>query len=352
MFQNVLNGGDRSSLSNLRTLAEHLGLSITTVSRALDGYDDVAKATRERVCARARELNYQPNAAARSLRRQRSNAVAVTLPARTSAAGVSGLFSMLMDASVHFAQAGFDLMIVPTPSVEGELASLRRLIDGRRVDAVVLVRTRCTDARVSLLEDAGIPFVTHGRTASHKPHAFIDGDGRTGFYDATKALIGLGHSRIAHIAGPKELMFSRLRRQGWSDAMMEAGIDPRLEDSVAAPTESEGYAAAQRLFAAPQPPTALVCATDMMAVGAIAAAKDSGLRAGRDISIVGHDGLELGEYCDPPLSTMRIDAGDVGGKLAHLLLERMNGRDPRDLQMILPVRQVPRASHGPNRSGT
>jgi len=331
----------------LKTLAGQLGLSITTVSRALDGYDDVAEKTRRRVQTLARELNYQPNAAARSLRQQKSNAVVVTLPAATSPSGVSGLFSMLVDASTALAAAGLDLLILPTLSAENELSSLRRLVVGRRVDAAILVRTRRNDPRVALLEGAGIPFVTHGRTQSQRPHAFIDGDGEQGFRDATRMLVEMGHRQIAHIAAPRDLMFSRLRRKGWISAMKGAALSAALETSVDSPTEAEGYAAAKRLITATPHPTALLCATDTIAVGALSAVKEAGLRPGVDMTIVGHDGLAIGAFSDPPLTTMQIGASDVGQRLAALLLERMRGADPRDLQVVLPVRQVLRSTHGP-----
>lgn len=334
-------------MSNLKTLAGRLGLSITTVSRALDDYADVSDATRKRVRQLARELNYQPNAAARSLRRQRANAVAVALPSTSSPAGVTGLFNMLMDAGTALSASGLDLLMLPTPSADSELQSLRRLVDGRRVDAVILVRTRREDARVAFLEEAGMPFVTHGRTASKEPHAFVDGDGEQGFRDATRLLVDLGHRRIAHIAAPTVLMFAHLRRKGWLAAMQEAGLAPAGDVAVTQPTEVEGHAAAQRLLALPTPPTALLCATDILAIGAIAAVKAAGLKPGRDITIVGHDGLSVGAFSDPPLTTMEIATGDVGQRLAALLIARLGGKPAHELQMVLPVRQVPRATHGP-----
>ena len=332
-------------MSNLKFLASQLGLSITTVSRALDDYDDVADATRNRVRALARELNYQPNAAARSLRRQKSHAVAVALPPSASPASVSGLFNMLMDVGITLGTSGYDLLMLPTASAASEMDSLQRMIDGRRIDAVILVRTRIHDRRVSYLEDKGIPFISHGRTASKQPHAFIDGDGEQGFRDATRWLIELGHTHIAHIAAPQELMFANLRRNGWLGAMQDNGISTPQEEHVKAPTEFEGHAAARRLLATADPPTALLCATDMIAIGAMTAVKEIGLTPGVDVSIVGHDGLLVGAYCDPPLSTMDICANDVGAQLADMLLKRIGGADPRDLQVVLPVRQILRKTH-------
>lgn len=338
-------------MTTIRTLAEQLGLSITTVSRALDGYTDVAAATRERVRAHAHAINYQPNAAARSLRRQKASTVAVALPAGSDHAALSGLFKVLLDTGVALSAAGFDLLMQPTSTQEAELASLRRLVEGRKADAIILVRTHVEDPRVAFLDASGVPFVTHGRTAKAARHAYIDGDGQQGFRDATMDLVALGHRRIGHISGPPQFMFSHVRRAGWWAAMRAADLAADLETAVAAPNEDEGRRAAHLLLSGRPSPTALLCATDMIAIGAMAAARELGMIPGRDIAIIGHDGLSVGAFTDPPLSTMELEAADVGALLAKMLLERIGGRDPRDLQLILPVRQLRRATHAPPRDG-
>jgi LacI family transcriptional regulator len=119
---------------------------------------------------------------------------------------------------------------------------------------------------------------------------------------------------------------------------------------VLAPSEAEGRSGARQLLALKARPTALLCATDMIAIGAMAAARDLGLVPGRDIAIVGHDGLSVGAFSDPPLSTMEIAAANVGELMADLMLKRIGGANPRDLQMVLPIRQVPRGTHGPPRA--
>ena len=334
-------------MSSLRNLAKQLNLSITTVSRALDGYADVAPATRERVQALARELNYHPNAAARTLRRQKAEAVAVALPAGASHVGLAGLINMLMDTGRALAASGLDLFMLPTQDADSELAGLRRLVEGRRADAVILLRTLRADPRVAFLSERGIPFVTHGRTEAPIAHAFIDGDGEQGFHDATRMLLDLGHERIAHLAAPQEFMFAMLRRSGWHQQMVAAGLGAKAVEYVCAPTETGGRSGAIKLLQLPKRPTALLCATDAMAIGALHAAKEMDLTPGRDISIIGHDGLPSGEFTDPPLTTMAIDASDIGERLADLLVRRLAGVAPGELQEVHPVRQVPRRTHAP-----
>jgi LacI family transcriptional regulator len=176
-------------------------------------------------------------------------------------------------------------------------------------------------------------------------HAFIDGDGEAGFRDATRLLASLGHRRIAHVAAPQDLTFAHLRRNGWLAGLRELGQSDPVE-YITQPTEAGGYQATQWLLDQPAPPTGILCATDSLAIGALSALRDRGFAAGQDIAVIGHDNVPSAAFTDPPLSTMEIAAPDVGRQLAEMLIARLGGRDPRDLQTILPVRQVPRATHG------
>jgi len=331
-------------LSNLKHLARSLGLSITTVSRALDGYSDVAPATRERVRAAAEAINYRPNSAARSLRRRKAEAVAVTLPMEPGRFGPPVFLNVLAACSQRLSEEGLDLMLLPTAGRAAEMEAIRRLVDGGRADAIIVVRTRLEDERVAFLKQRGFPFVTHGRTARFEEHAFIDGDGESAFRRATEMLASLGHRRIAHIAAPQDLTFAHLRRTGWLAGLQETGQLDALEYATQ-PTEAGGYEAAQWLLRQSPRPTALLCATDSLAIGALSALKERGLMAGRDIAVIGHDNLPLSAFTDPPLSTMEIAAPDAGSQLAEALIARLGGRDHRDLQTILPVQQVSRATH-------
>ena len=329
-------------MSNLKQLAQSLGLSITTVSRALDGYADVAKATRERVRAAADKANYLPNASARRLRKQRAELVAVTLPSDPGHVGPPHFLDMLSGCAERLAGAGFNLVIAPVPTGESELDLCRRFVEGRRVDAMLLVRTRRKDERVDFLQSRGIPFVTNGRTENLVPHPFIDGDGWTGFHAATVRFQADGHRRIGHVAAPQDYYFAHVRRMGWQTAMQEGGL---VADLVAEnlPTEQGGYRAALELLRRPSPPTALVCATDEMAIGALRALRET--RGGDGIAVVGHDDLPMGAYVSPALSTMRMTGEHLGARFASLLLRAIAGEPAEALQELHPVEFVDRASH-------
>lgn len=329
-------------MTNIKQLAQSLGISITTVSRALDGYADVSEATRERVRIAADKAGYRPNASARRLRRQRAELVAVTLPNDPGQIGPPHFLEMLSGCAEHLAKAGLNLVIAPVPSGESELDMCRRFVDGQRIDAMLLVRTKRHDERVEFLQSRGIPFVTNGRTESAIPHPYIDGDGMTGFHDATLRFYRDGHRRIGHVAGPQDYYFGYVRRRGWQSAMQQCDLQTDLcVEQV--PTEQGGYDAALALLNRPDPPTAIVCATDEMAMGVLRALRE--FDGGEAISLVGHDDLPMGAFTNPALSTMRMTGGNLGESFASLLLRTIAGEPAETLQELHAIEFVDRASH-------
>lgn len=334
------------SVSALRKLASSLGLSITTVSRALDGYSDVAAATRERVEKAAKVANYRPHAAARRLRLGATETVTMVLPGAPGHFDEPLYLELLSALSTRFDAAGFDLTVLAARSGAEELAVYRRLVDGRRTDGLIVARTRVEDTRIRYLAGTGIPFVTMGRTRTKTLYAHVDGDGVAAFAEATRRLIALGHCAIAHIGGPEEYMFSRHRRDGWRAAMKEADLAPAAF-AEATPTEQGGLAAARLLLSAMPRPTALLCATDRIAIGALRAVKEAGLAVGRDVSVVGHDNLSATAFTEPALTTMELPIAEVGDRLAEMLIALIGGAKPGDLAEVWPVIPIERASTGP-----
>lgn len=335
-------------MSSLKALAQHLGLSITTVSRALDDYPDVAPATRERVRHAAREANYRPHSAARRLRKGAGETVAFVMPAQPGHFHEPVFGELLAAIGEKLAAEQHDLILLAArPGLE-EMATYRRLVESGRADAFILARTRRKDERVAYLEAKGVPFICHGRTETRRPYAFVDGDGEAGFRDLTTRLIGLGHRRIAHLSAPSYLTFATLRAAGWRQAMIEAGLEQDAQRLFVEgePTEADGHRLAAELLAGRQPPTALVCATDRMALGAMQAVVEAGLAIGPDIAVTGHDNIPAASYARPGLTTMELPPAEVGTRLAAMVLARMGGGDPRELSTVLDLRQIPRGSSG------
>ena len=332
-------------MSTLRNLASDLGLSITTVSRALDGYGDVAQATRDRVRKAAAASGYRPNSAARRLRKGSSETIALIMPTEAGRFYEPVFVELLAVLGERFAARHFDLMLLAAPPGEEERAAYRRIIRDRRADACVLVRTRRHDERIALLQEAGLPFVCHGRSETKAPYAFVDGDGEAGFRDVTNRMIGLGHKRIAHLAAPDHFTFAELRARGWHMSMRAAGLPDDLK-VISGTTEDGGLSAASALLAQPNRPTALVCATDRIAIGAVQAVQAAGLVVGRDVAVSGHDNIHAAGFTHPALTTMELDVRAVGECLASKVFNLIDGGPAEPTGEVFPLRQILRASTG------
>lgn len=330
----------------LARIAARLGLSVTTVSRALAGYDDVAPTTRTRVAAEARRIGYRPNTMARRLQSGRTDAVGIVLPTGPGQFDDPFFLRLLAAIGPRLRAAGLDLLVTTARPGAEEIEAYRHLVEGRRVDGMLLARTRVRDPRIAYLQEQGMPFVAHGRSIARAPFAYVDIDSEAAFGDATRRLIGLGHTRIGLVGAPSDYMFARLRRAGWRRALAEAGL-PARDHASAEPTEENGDIVARRMLASADAPTALLCATDRLAVGALHALKAAGLRAGSDVSVIGYDDLPQATFTDPPLTTIAQPIDQAAALLVEMLLALRDEVSPVTLHRVLPARLVPRGSDGP-----
>jgi LacI family transcriptional regulator len=333
---------------SIRALARTLDLSITTVSRALAGYSDVSKATQERVRNAASAMGYRPNASARNLKLGRANAIGLVM----TLAGPGGdpfLSELIAGVSAALSAQDLDLVVTAAASDDAALAAIQRVADGRKVDGVILPRTRWIDSRVDLLMDMGIPFVCHGRTERAAEHAWLDIDGEAAFEEAGLRLVGQGHKAIAMINAPLAFTYARHREAGFRKALAAAGMEP--SSIVAAPRAriAEGEEAAGLLLDASPRPTAILCATDQLAIGALAALRKRGMKAGVDVAVIGYDDIAISAHTDPPLTTMRQPISAEGEELVRLMLGRIAGKPVGELQSLWRATLVARASDGPSR---
>ena len=253
---------------SLRAIAKRLDLSVTTVSRALGGFPEVAAATRTRVLAEAERIDYRPNALARRLRHGRSEAVGLVLPADAGQFGDPFFLRLLASVGPALQRAGLDLLVMTARPGAEELRAYRHLVEGRRVDGMLLARTRRDDPRIGYLLDRGAAFVAHGRCEDPRPYAFVDVDGAAACRTATERLIDFGHRRIGLINAAPHYMFAHHREQGWRAALAAAELPPGPM-RYAEPSEETGFTLMRALLAERDPPTAVLCATDRLAVGAL-----------------------------------------------------------------------------------
>ena len=320
---------------SIQALADSLGISISTVSRALNGYTDVSARTRQRVFDAAKVMNYSPHPVAHRLATGKTGAIAIVNSAH-SANVVDGSAAALHTGVAQALRAhNYFALSLTLPTGDDEIPELERLLAGRLVDGFVLTRTRTLDPRVALLQERKIPFVTHGRTVENASHAWVDTDNEGAFEQAAQALILRGHRRIAFINGMPHMTFASLREQGFRKALLEAGV--LLADCPIHYTElssESGHKAAEQLLKSTKPPTAFLCATDAQALGVMAAARDAGLVVGKDISVVGYGNTEAGRFANPALASIDHAIVDNGRDVAELLMRAIAGEDHSNLQLL------------------
>ena len=329
----------------LREVAKQAGLSVTTVSRALNGHDDVAEETKQAIREVANSLGYAPNLNARRLKTEKADAIGLVIPKETlrfSDPFFSDLLSGIVEQS---SQYGIELNITTPLSSDKLDETYLSYIRSRRVDGFILVRVEENDSRIKLLQEHNFPFVAFGHTPE-SDFPYVDEDGATGIKTAVSHLVSLGHTRIACITEPLHLAKSRARLQGYLDGLEEHGLtavpDLIIEGNF---RQRSGYACTQELLDHETPPTAIVTVNDLLALGAITAVRERGLTVGKEISITGFDDILLSEYADPPLTTLHQPAHQLGMLLCQTLNQVIN-KEIDTPQTILVPELIIRGSTG------
>ncbi|EYD71691.1 substrate-binding domain-containing protein [Limimaricola hongkongensis] len=337
---------------NLKQLSSLLGLSQTTVSRALNGYADVSEATRARVQAAARAHDYRPNTRAQALATGRSRVIGHVVPKISSHAMVNPIFAdFIAGAGETYSAAGYEMLISLVDITEEEKAyhSMKRrgLVDGLIVSA-----PRMNDPRIALLDEIGLPYAVHGRaTGTTRPYSWLDVNNRRAFARATNFLVDLGHRRIGLVNGLEKMDFAHRRRQGYEEALRAHGIspDPELmrQDEM---TESYGWRAARDMLALPDPPTAILVSSVICMLGVRRAVEEAGLVLGRDVSAVTHDD-QLSYLRDdgpvPAFTATRSSVREAGQRLARMVIDRIDNPEAPHVQELLEADLIIGRSTGP-----
>ncbi len=329
-------------------VAEALGVTKGTVSRALNGYPDISPSTRQRVVAAARRMGYSPLAHAQAIRTGRVRAAGLVLQLEQHDAQKPFLADFLKGITQGASAEGWTLTVATADSEAEGLETYRRLIDERKADGFILPRTRLVDPRIALLREANVPFVLFGRTGNPEGCAWFDISSEDAMREAVLRLAGAGHRRIGFVGGDTAFTYAHLRATGFETGLTEAGLPPASGMMVTGCTTTEhGRGAAGRLLDMADAPTALVCATDLLAVGALRAARERGLVPGRTISITGYDGSPEGAGMEPPLTTFEVDQLAAGTRLTALLIDRVRGTPPEELRETAPAVFRQGGTHGP-----
>jgi LacI family transcriptional regulator len=331
-------------MTTIREVADRAGVSIATVSHVLNDTRFVSDDLRGRVQQAMRDLGYQPNRLARSLRSGKSHTVGLVLPDSSNPYFAEIARSVQSTAF----ELGYSVLLCNTDGELDKEALYGGLLIEKQVDGVILIAAGASGQHIRDLQQRGIPLAVVDRAS---PDAFVDSvqiDNRIGGRLAAQHLIDLSHRRIACIGGPPEVYPSYDRVYGYLDARRDAGLPDDAEYIVNANFRPDGgYAATRHLLSLPEPPTAVFACNDLMAMGAIGAIVECGLRCPQDVSVVGFDDMHLARYTNPPLTTVAQPKVEMGRQAMLLLLERMNAPGLPIRSLLLEAMLVVRSSTQP-----
>ena len=331
----------------LKDIAERVGKSVPTVSRALAGYNDISLNTRREVKRVAQEMGYEPNITARNLQKQRTDTLALILPSANTLRFSDPFFSEFLSGIIEFiSHFGYDLNI-SSIDTNSERDTYLKHLRSRRFDGFIVVRTRRQDERIALLQEHNVPFVAFGQMEKNNDFHLVDEDGRSGVRQIVDHLVSLGHTRLACIAEPTNLTKSFHRVQGFLDGLQAHNL-PFTPDLIVETNfrQRSGRQSAHQLLSAPNPPTALVACNDLLALGAMSAVQEKGLVVGQDISVTGFDDILLAEYANPSLTTVHQDASKMGSLVAEMLLKLIQREPIEEKQIMLNPSIIVRNSSG------
>ncbi|WP_425098597.1 LacI family DNA-binding transcriptional regulator [Tropicibacter sp. S64] len=340
-------------MATLKDIAKITGLSATTVSRALRGFDDVTPSTRERVKEVARELNYRPNHSARKLVSGRSGVVGLVLDTPPADFEAAHFFEITYSLTQAMAEKGLDLVLHISTSPD-PLKTYDRLIAQGMIDGFVLLFPMVDDTRMDFLRGRGVPFVVHGRHVALPDYPNVSLDVEDATRRAVTHLAEYGHRRIALLNSEETWMVSKEREQAFAGAMISAGLTP-VRDLIrnGDTSHSFGRAAAADLLDGPDRPTGFVCCNSLTAAGVLDAASAAGLNVPDDVSVVAHDdmlpSLDTAKLT-PPLTVTCESVRAAGQPLAELLFHALNGEPKHDGQVVERARWIERHSVGPVRT--
>jgi DNA-binding LacI/PurR family transcriptional regulator len=326
-------------------IADRAGVTKAAVSFALNGQPGVSSLTRERILAIAKEMGFQPNSAARALSDGRAGAYGLIIDRPARRLGVETFFQQLIAGiQAELAEAHQALLFTVAEDQAAEIAVYRSWWAQRRVDGVFLVDLQIGDRRVGVLEELRLPAVVIGGPDGTGTLPAVWHDDKVAMRAAVTHLAGLGHHRIARVAGPSRFWHTKIRTDAFTETAREAGAEPVCAETDY--TGAQGAAATRQLLGQAAPPTAIVYDNELMAVSGLAVAQSMGVEVPAELSIVAWDDSSLCEVVHPPLTAVSRDIAAYGVRAARLLAQVARGEQVAHAE-VPPSGLTVRASTGP-----
>lgn len=322
--------------TTLKTLSQHLGLSVTTVSRALKNGSEVRPGTIARVQEAAKAMGYRPNASGLSLKTGKTHTIAMLMPVIKpgEVLGDVGAMSLIEGLTAGLSDTPYHLTLLPCRDDQDLLSSVRYVVENGLADGLILNETRYDDVRVKYLSTMGMPFVTFGRTELSIEHPYYDTDNTDFAFRAVQYLLEKGRKRPLLITPSKELLFSWHRQVGFKRALLEAGLT-FSEEQVVYEGKALDYRQLAHSFARTDySPDGIICGSEVAAMGILAGLQDVGLTPGKECDLVSMETSSLPDYFGHPVSGFRQDLHRIGRELSQLLLAHLEDQPVQSLQKV------------------
>jgi DNA-binding LacI/PurR family transcriptional regulator len=341
-------------VKGIRALARHLGLSIGTVSKALNGRWDINAETRQRILDAAAELGYVANQSGRALRQGSTSTVGFMIESNQAAPTDADNFFMTVFDGVQtvFRRHHLDLIVLPCASEENPREYLARMVARGFVDAIIISATRRDDPRIPLLQQAQVPFVTLGRSGDREAHPWVELDFEGVARASVKRLFERGHRRIAVALPAADLNLGNLFLDGYKAGLADCGI--RFERQLAVRAESSergGVELGVKLLSLEPPPTAVILSYELPAGGLYRALRQHGVEPGAGMAIIGFRDSPMTQHLVPSLTSFTTSLRDLGIALGETLLAHMPMFQAQHTglpsQLVWPLELLPGESDPP-----
>ena len=328
-------------------VADLAGVSRTTVSLVLNDVEGIhiSPETRQKVRNAAEQLGYIPNATAQALASRRARAIGLVMTRSPHHIASDTFLPQILGGLLDTVKQHKLRLLIESVEAEHQDRVYLELARAKHIDGMILLTPRIDDTGLKRLEEVDIPSVLMGKLADSSLYS-VDVNNRLAAKQATQYLLELGHTQIACISNARPSYSAAPDRVlGYKDALLAAGITPNDELIQYADFDPQsGFTCMQTLLASGKKFTAAFVASDNVAMGAKSALREAGLRIPDDISIIGFDDIPWAKYSDPPLTTVRLPAQELASEACLMLLDLMQGSEPKGPHLILGTELVVRKS--------
>ncbi|WP_191560150.1 LacI family DNA-binding transcriptional regulator [Metabacillus idriensis] len=314
-------------MTTIKDIAKAAGVSVTTVSRALNGYSDVNEKTRQKISRIAKELNYSPNNLARGLVMKKSKTIGMLVSGMDRSSSKDNFtFEVLSGVNECISEREYDLVLFSTTTTKQREKTYSQLCRERRVDGAILQGMKIDDPYLKEVVESDIPCMLIDIPIKSNSVGYVTTDNVLGAKRAVQHLIGLGHTKIALINGHDQAYVSKQRLKGYLEALREAKLEMNDDWIVSGDfTEEKAEMVTEKLLKEHPEITAVFCASDLMALGTMKSAKAAGRHVPDHLSVIGYDNILLASYSNPALTTIAQNKFELGYQAANSLINMLEG---------------------------